>query len=75
LIQRGRRDRPVEFGHMVLLCQTPEKLITDYAAYEHRQPDSGLAASVVDRHEARFGQTPEVLAADQGFSPAVEPLA
>jgi len=73
LIQRGRRDRPVEFGHTVLLCQTPEKLITDYAVYARRQPDSRLAASVVDRHETRFGQTPEVLAADKGFSPAAEP--
>jgi IS5 family transposase len=30
LIKRGRRHKPVEFGHAVLLCQTAEKFITDY---------------------------------------------
>ena len=40
LIKRGRREKPVEFGHKVLLCQTREKFITDYEVYEHQQPDS-----------------------------------
>ena len=33
LIKRGRREKPVEFGHVVLLCQTPEKFITDYEVF------------------------------------------
>jgi IS5 family transposase len=72
LLKRGRRQKPVEFGHMVLLCQSPEKFITDYEAYRHRQADCQLTEEVVERHEELFGQTPEVLAADMGFCPDKE---
>jgi len=75
LIKRGRRQKPVEFGHAVLLCQTPEKFITDYEVFEARPADCSLTASVIDRHEKLFGQTPEVLAADKGFCPAAEEYA
>jgi IS5 family transposase len=72
LLKRGRRQKPVEFGHMVLLCQSPEKFITDYEAYRHRQADCQLTEEVIERHEGLFGQTPEVLAADMGFCPDEE---
>ena len=72
LIKRGRRNKPIEFGHAVLLCQTPEKFITDYEAYEHRRVDCELTEAVIDRHEALFGQPPEVLAGDKGFCPDSE---
>lgn len=72
LIKRGRREKPVEFGHKVLLCQSPEKFITDYEVYEHQQADCELTESVIERHEQLFGVRPEVLAADKGFCPAKE---
>lgn len=72
LLKRGRRQKPVEFGHMVLLCQSPEKFITDYEAYRHRRADCQLTEEVIERHEELFGQTPEVLAADMGFCPDQE---
>jgi|WetSurMetagenome_2_1015567.scaffolds.fasta_scaffold130800_1 transposase, IS5 family len=72
LIKRGRSQKPVEFGHMVLLCQTPEKFITDYEAYRHRRADCQLTEEVIERHEELFGQRPEVLAADMGFCPDEE---
>jgi IS5 family transposase len=75
LIKRGRRQKPVEFGHAVLLCQTREKFITDYEVFEERPADCSLTASVIDRHEKLFGETPEVLAADKGFCPAAEEYA
>jgi IS5 family transposase len=75
LIKRGRRQKPVEFGHAVLLCQTREKFITDYEVFEERPADCSLTASVIDRHEKLFGRTPEVLAADKGFCPAAEEYA
>jgi len=75
LIKRGRRQKPVEFGHAVLLCQTGEKFITDYEVFEERPADCTLTASVIDRHEELFGETPEVLAADKGFCPAAEEYA
>lgn len=69
LIKRGRRHKPVEFGHAVLLCQTREKFITDYEAFEHKPADCDLTEQVIDRHEELFGETPEVLAGDKGFCP------
>jgi IS5 family transposase len=69
LIQRGRRHKPVEFGHKVLLCETAEKFITDYEVYEQQQPDCELTEPVIERHRKLFGDTPVVLAADKGFCP------
>ena len=75
LIMRGRRGKPVEFGHMVLLCQSPEKIITDYDVMEEKIADCNLTEKVIDRHEQLFGQTPEVLAGDKGFCPNSEKYA
>ena len=69
LIKRGQRQKPVEFGHKVLLCETAEKFITDYEVYEKQQPDCDLTQPVIERHEKLFGQRPVVLAADKGFCP------
>ena len=70
LIKRGRREKPVEFGHKVLLCQTVDKFITDYEVYEKQLADCDLTESVIQRHEELFGERPEVVAADKGFCPA-----
>ena len=75
LLKRGRAQKPVEFGHMALLCQSPEKFITDYEAYEHREADCRLTEKVIGRHEQLFGQRPDVLAADKGFCPDAEKYA
>jgi IS5 family transposase len=72
LLMRGRAQKPVEFGHMVLLCQSPEKLITDYQAYRRRRADCHLTEEVIERHEELYGLSPEVLAADMGFCPDAE---
>lgn len=72
LIKRGKRQKPVEFGHKVLLCESQEKFITDYEVYEKQQADCNLTESVIERHEELFGAKPEVLAADKGFCPAEE---
>jgi IS5 family transposase len=75
LIKRGRRSKPVEFGHMVLLCQSEEKIITDYDVMEERVADCNLTETVIDRHGQLFGQTPEVVAGDKGFCPEAEKYA
>ena len=69
LIKRGRRQKPVEFGHKILLCETAEKFISDYEVYEQQCADCNLTESVIERHEKLFGSRPEVLAADKGFCP------
>jgi IS5 family transposase len=75
LIKRGRREKPVEFGHGVLLCQTREKFITDYEAFAQRPADCHLTEQVIDRHEELFGERPKVLAGDKGFCPDEEKYA
>lgn len=69
LIKRGRRSRPVEFGHKVLLTQSREKLITDYVVLEECCSDDELLETVIERHEQRFGRRPESVVADKGFCP------
>jgi transposase, IS5 family len=70
LIQRGKRQKPVEFGHKILLCESKEKYITDYEVYETQLADCELTESVIERHKRLFGEAPEVLAGDMGFCPA-----
>ena len=72
LIRRGRSGKPVEFGHAVLLSQTPGKFIVDYEAMEHKIADSHLSRVVVESHEELFGEAPEVLTGDTGFNPKAE---
>ena len=72
LIMRGRRGKPIEFGHKVLLCQSEEKIITDYDVMEKMIADCHLTETVIDRHEELFGEAPEVLAGDKGFCPKAE---
>ena len=75
LIQRGRRGKPIEFGHKILLCQTTEKFITDYEVYERHPADSSLTRELIERHEKLYGNTPDLLAADKGFRPDAETFA
>ena len=69
LIKRGKHNKPVEFGHKVLLCETAEKFITDYEVCEQQEADCNLTEPVIRRHERLFGLRPVVLAADKGFCP------
>lgn len=69
LIMRGRRGKPVEFGHKILLSQSPEKFITDYVVLEENRSDAELLPVVIQRHEEKYGRRPEVVAADKGFCP------
>jgi IS5 family transposase len=69
LIMRGRRGRPVEFGHKVLLTESKEKFITDYVVLEENCSDNELLPLVLERHEQRYGSRPESIAADKGFCP------
>jgi len=72
LIMRGRRGRPVEFGHKVLLSQSKEKFITDYVVLEENRGDDELLPVVFERHEEKYGRRPKTIAADKGFCPDAE---
>ncbi len=72
LIMRGRRGKPIEFGHKLLLTQSKEKFITDYVVLEKNRSDNELLPLVLERHEERYGSRPESVAADKGFCPDAE---
>jgi IS5 family transposase len=74
LIKRGRRHKPVEFGHMVLLGQTRERFITQYDVMRKKVPDCRLPEVVLERHEESFGKPPKTLAADKGFCGKVDEM-
>jgi IS5 family transposase len=75
LIKRGRRSKPVEFGHMILLGQTKEKFITQYTVMRNKIADSQLPERILEEHESTFGKMPEELAADKGFRGDKEAMA
>lgn len=75
LIQRGRRGKPIEFGHKILLCQTAEKFITDYEVFDQHPADNSLTKELIERHEKLYGNTPDLVAADKGFRPDAETFA
>jgi IS5 family transposase len=67
LIKRGRRSKPVEFGHMILLGQTQEKFITQYSVMREKIVDNQLPERILEEHKSTFGTMPDELAADKGF--------
>jgi IS5 family transposase len=72
LIQRGKRDKPIEFGHKILLSESKEKFITDYEVFLRSPSDTKLLADVVERHHELFQKYPSGVATDMGFHPGKE---
>lgn len=67
LLKRGRAQKPIEFGHMILIQQVEEKYITDYKVYRKRPVESDLIDPALESHCKLFESNPETLAADKGF--------
>jgi len=67
LIKRGKVQRPVEFGHKVLLSESGHGLITDYRVLEGNPPDDRHVAPSLQHHIALFGGPPTLAAHDRGF--------
>jgi IS5 family transposase len=70
LIARGKARKPVEFGHKILLTEAKGTFITDYEVLLASPNDRNLAPEVVERHENLYGDPPDVVAGDAGFSPS-----
>jgi IS5 family transposase len=72
LIVRGKRSKPVEFGHKIVLSQVREKFITNFQALEAQEPDNALTEPAVDEHKEIFGTYPDAMAGDKGMNPRAE---
>ena len=66
--------KPIEFGHMVSLAQTPEKFITDYEACKKKPIEHALVDGILKRHAKLFGTSPSVFAADKGYYDSIDKL-
>ena len=72
LIKKGKKDKPIEFGHLIFLTQTREKFITDCILYEKSPSETTMLPEVVERHEDQFGRKPLGIAMDKGCHPGKE---
>jgi IS5 family transposase len=72
LIVRGKRSKPVEFGHKIVLTQVREKFITNFETLEVQEPDNCLTEPAIDGHKEIFGTHPDVMAGDKGMNPRAE---
>lgn len=67
LIKRGKQQTPVEFGHKVLLGESAQGFITQYAVLDGNPADEDHVLSSLQEHKDIFGHPPEWFAGDRGF--------
>jgi IS5 family transposase len=72
LIQRGKRSKPIEFGHKIVLSQVREKFISNFQTLEVQEPDNYLTEPAIDGHKEIFGTHPNAMAGDKGMNPRAE---
>ena len=70
LIQRGKTNKPVEFGHKVFLAESAQGLITQYRVLDGNPSDEDHVTSALKSHKDTFGAPPDVFATDRGFDNA-----
>jgi len=67
IIRKGKSGKPNEFGKMVKLQEAENQIVIDYEVYDQRPNDTTLLIPAIETHEAVFGRTPRLVAADAGF--------
>ena len=67
LIKRGKAQKPVEFGHKVLLSESGHGLITEYRVLDGNPTDDRHVAPSLHHHRDLFGIPPTLSAHDRGF--------
>jgi len=70
IIRKGKIARPNEFGKLVTVQESEHQIITAYEVHIKRPADVTLWTPALDRHQAIFGRSPDIAAADRGFSSA-----
>lgn len=70
LIKRGKSQKPVEFGHKVLLAESGNGLITGYRVLDGNPADCSHVEASLKQHEEIFHSAPQRYAGDRGFHSA-----
>jgi IS5 family transposase len=69
-IRKGKIARPNEFGKLVTIQESEHQIVTAYEVHTKRPADVTLWTAALDRHQTIFGRSPDIAAADRGFSSA-----
>jgi IS5 family transposase len=67
-IRKGKIARPNEFGKLVTIQESEHQIVTAYEVHTKRPADVTLWTPALDRHQTMFGRSPDIAAADRGFS-------
>lgn len=73
IIKRDKAGQPTEFGHKILLDEVEGGIISDYVILDGNPSEGAQVVKQVERHRARFGRAPRVVATDRGgYAPGNE---
>lgn len=67
IIRRGKKDRPVEFGHKVWFDEVDGGIVSNYRVLDGNPSDDGQWAPSLRRHQELFGRSPEQASGDRGL--------
>ena len=70
IIVKGKSRKPVEFGKMVKIQEAENQIITDYEVYDFRPADSDILIPSIKKHQAIYGNTPDLVTGDAAFHSA-----
>lgn len=74
LFKRGKSRKPYEFGHLVTLGQTAEKVISFYNVASKSQHDTALKDIALESHGKSFGQYPREFTADKNYYTSMQDI-
>jgi IS5 family transposase len=76
IIRRGKKRKPVEFGHKVWFDEVDGGIVSHYRILEGNPKDEGQWAPSLKRHRELFDRPPDQASGDRGlYSPGNETLA
>ena len=76
IIRRGKKEKPVEFGHKVWFDEVDGGIVSNYRVLEGNPKDEGQWAPSLERHQELFDHPPDQASGDRAlYSPRNEALA
>jgi transposase, IS5 family len=72
LLKRGKAGKPVEFGHMVSIGQTEDKIISYYSVEEKSRHDIEHKTEALEGHKKIFEKYPDEFTADKNYYESME---
>jgi IS5 family transposase len=67
IIRRGKKGRPVEFGHKIWLDEVDGGIVSNYRVLEGNPPDQAQWIPSLEQHEALFDRPPNQASGDRGL--------